>query len=174
MDEKILEILIQNGMENFEEFVRRYERMVYGIAYRFLNNHQDAEDVTQETFLIAFRKLKELKKSGSLNAWVYKIALNATREVMRKKQRKKKLMDNITHQPRIPITSVGESVTMIDINVILDKLSSQQKKVIELRYLKELKIKEISKILGCTTGTVKTHIFRGLKILKGVMQNGDL
>ncbi|MCX7706287.1 MAG: RNA polymerase sigma factor [bacterium] len=174
MDEKITRILQQKGIGDFEEFVRKYEKMVYGIAYKFLNNHQDAQDATQETFLIAFKKMKSLKKPNSLNAWIYTISLNVTREIMRKKHKKKKLIESISQQPRISAGVFEKNSGLINIDSFLKNLSGQQRRVIELRYLKELKIKEISKILGCKTGTVKTHIFRGLRTLRDVIHNGNL
>ncbi len=63
---RVKRIFGKNEILIFEDIVKKYEKMVYGIAYKFLNNHQDAEDITQETFLIVYRKLKSLRKKTHL------------------------------------------------------------------------------------------------------------
>ncbi|HOK56928.1 MAG TPA: RNA polymerase sigma factor [bacterium] len=175
MEEITKKILNENGIENFEELVKKYEKMVYGIAYRSLNNKQDAEDITQETFLIIYKKIKDLKKYNSLTNWIYTIALNLTREYMRKNYSKKNLYHILESTLNIKNenndSNYLKEILKEKIKSSLEKLSSQQKEAIELKYLKDLKIKEISKIMNCKEGTVKVHLFRGIRALKEVLKN---
>ncbi|MCM8772058.1 MAG: sigma-70 family RNA polymerase sigma factor [Candidatus Omnitrophica bacterium] len=174
MEEEIQKILAENGLKSFEELVEKYERFVYGIAYRFLNNSQDAEDITQEVFLIAFRKMKSLRNSDSLTNWIYKITLNLLRKNLRERYRKKHILNRLGNVKFI-LPSIIEEFNKEEIKekirVALERLSPMQKKVIELKFFEGLKIKEISEITNCKEGTVKVHIFRGVNSLKKILKN---
>jgi len=169
--EKVKKKFEEGEISNFEDIVRRYEKMVYGIVYRFLNNHQDAEDITQETFLIVYRKLKSLRKASSLTNWIYTITLNLVRENLRKKYRIKTL-NNLNEN--LIFYNDGSNLSeeiKEKIKMAIEKLPEKQKEVINLKFIEGLKIKEISKIMECKEGTVKTHIFRGLRTLRRILKN---
>jgi RNA polymerase sigma-70 factor (ECF subfamily) len=171
VDEKIKRIFEENGILSFEDIVRRYEKMVYGIAYKLLNNHQDAEDITQETFLIVYRKLRNLRKTNSLTNWIYTITLNLVRENLRKKYRMK-LLDNL-NENLIFYNDENNSNEEIKekIRTAIEKLPEKQREAINLKFMEGLKIKEISKIMECKEGTIKAHIFRGIKTLRRILKN---
>ncbi|MGC8977030.1 MAG: RNA polymerase sigma factor [Candidatus Ratteibacteria bacterium] len=171
MEEIVKKILNENGIESFEELVKRYEKMVYGIAYRFLNNKQDAEDITQEVFLIVYRKIRNLRKSNSLTNWIYTISLNLTRHYMKKNSRENNLYQVFKDRLTLENKQTDYENLKEKIKISLGKLSPQQRDAIELKYFKGLKIKEISKIMNCKEGTVKVHLFRGIKALKEVLKN---
>ncbi|MGB9643513.1 MAG: RNA polymerase sigma factor [Candidatus Ratteibacteria bacterium] len=174
MEEIVKKILNENGIDGFEQLIKKYEKMVYGIAYRFLNNKQDAEDITQETFLIVYRQIKHLRKHNSMLNWIYTIALNLTRRRLRKKyQNSHYLMFENILGTNENISPYHENLHE-KIRISLEKLSPQQKEAIELKYLKGLKIKEISKIMNCKEGTVKVHLFRGIRMLRGLLKNEKL
>lgn len=145
--------------------------MVYGIAYKFLNNHQDAEDITQETFLIVYRKLRNLRKTNSLTNWTYTITLNLVRENLRKKYRMKTL--NNLNENLIFYNNENNSNEEIKekIRTAIEKLPEKQREAINLKFMEGLKIKEISKIMECKEGTIKAHIFRGIKTLRRILKN---
>ncbi|MCM8804153.1 MAG: sigma-70 family RNA polymerase sigma factor [Candidatus Omnitrophica bacterium] len=151
MEKIVKKILNENGIEKFEELVKKYEKMVYGIAYKFLNNKQDAEDITQETFLIIYRKIKNLRKYNSLTNWIYTIALNLTREYIRKNYNKKfsQIFENSISLKSQDTSSIDYENLKEKIKNSLKKLSPHQKEAIELKYLNGLKIKEISRIMNC-------------------------
>jgi len=171
VDEKIRRIFEENGIMSFEDIVRRYEKMVYGIAYKFLNNHQDAEDITQETFLIVYRKLRNLRKTNSLTNWIYTITLNLVRENLRKKYRMKTI--NNLNENLIFYNNENNSNEEIKekIRTAIEKLPEKQREAINLKFMEGLKIKEISKIMECKEGTIKAHIFRGIKTLRRILKN---
>ncbi|MCS7180166.1 MAG: sigma-70 family RNA polymerase sigma factor [bacterium] len=174
MNKKIEEILKINGFESFEEFIDKYERFVYKICYKFLNNSQDAEDITQEVFLVIFKKIKNLRKPDSLTNWIYTITLNLVRENLRKKYREKYLLDKLKKikAQNLNIENAFENNEIKrKIKLALEKLSPMQRKVIELKFFDGLKIKEISEITNCKEGTVKVHIFRGVHFLKEKLKN---
>src|SRR3982751_2983603 len=73
--------------ESFNQLVRRWERPIFALAYRTLGREEDARDVTQETFLRAFRALPGFKGEAKFSSWLYRIALNLCRDLMRKQRR---------------------------------------------------------------------------------------
>jgi len=78
------------GEPGFEKLVRTYERTVYRVAFRFLNNSVDASDVTQEVFLRVFRALPDFRGDSSLSTWIYSITANQSRNAIRSRNNREK------------------------------------------------------------------------------------
>lgn len=174
MEEKIKKVLEKNGFKSFEEFVEKYEKLIYGVAYRFLNNSQDAEDITQEVFLNAFKKIGTLRNPDSLTNWIYTITLNLLRENLRKKYKQKYIFNSLKNS-KFSSLSMNEELKKDElkekIKNAIEKLSPMQRKVIEMKFLKGLKIREIAEMTNCKEGTVKVHIYRGINSLKEILKN---
>src|SRR5215216_7904899 len=105
-DEELVDRSRTGDTESFNQLVRRWERPIFALAYRTLGREEDARDVTQETFLRAFRALPGFKGDAKFSSWLYRIALNLCRDWMRK-------------QRRTPIVAVPEGVEV-------EQLASEQ------------------------------------------------
>src|SRR6187397_111390 len=86
-DEELVDRSKTGDTESFNQLVRRWERPIFALAYRTLGREEDARDVTQETFLRAFRALPGFKGDAKFSSWLYRIALNLCRDWMRKDRR---------------------------------------------------------------------------------------
>src|SRR5215208_4369457 len=86
-DEELVDRSKTGDAESFNQLVRRWERPIFALAYRTLGREEDARDVTQETFLRAFRALPGFKGQAKFSSWLYRIALNLCRDWMRKQRR---------------------------------------------------------------------------------------
>src|SRR6187401_1889605 len=86
-DEELVERSRTGDTESFNQLVRRWERPIFALAYRTLGREEDARDVTQETFLRAFRALPGFKGDAKFSSWIYRIALNLCRDWMRRSRR---------------------------------------------------------------------------------------
>src|SRR4029078_2464573 len=86
-DEELVDRSKTGDTESFNQLVRRWERPIFALAYRTLGREEDARDVTQETFLRAFRALPGFKGDAKFSSWLYRIALNLCRDWMRKERR---------------------------------------------------------------------------------------
>src|SRR5215211_7384704 len=86
-DEELVARSRTGDTESFNQLVRRWERPIFALAYRTLGREEDARDVTQETFLRAFRALPGFKGDAKFSSWLYRIALNLCRDWMRKERR---------------------------------------------------------------------------------------
>ena len=96
-----LVVLAQSGHENaFENLVKRYYRAVFGLAFKYCRIKEDAEDITQEVFIILARKLSSFRQRSSFKTWLFRITINAATDFLRKRSRNRSY--------EIPITN-GES-----------------------------------------------------------------
>ena len=86
-DEELVARSKTGDTESFNQLVKRWERPIFALAYRTLGREEDARDVTQETFLRAFRALSGFKGDAKFSSWLYRIALNLCRDWMRKERR---------------------------------------------------------------------------------------
>ena len=86
-DEELVRLAIDGDTDAFNQLVVRWERPIYGLAYRVLGREEDARDVCQEAFLRAFRSIKGFRGQAKFSSWMYRIALNLCRDWMRKERR---------------------------------------------------------------------------------------
>ena len=147
-----------NGMERkaFEEIFLRWKDIVFREAYRWCGNEWDAEDVTQEVFLRLWRWGKIPENPGVF-------LLRITRNLCVDRHRKKEGYPQPEPEKR--------KDDIMDLLSALSSLPEKERLCIELRYVEGLSIKEIGRILSIPEGTVKTHIFRGKKRLKKVLED---
>jgi len=88
-DDSLVDTAKKGNLEAFTELVRRYQRRIYHTVFRFTKNHLDADDLAQETFMKAFKSLKEFKQKSSFYTWLYRIAVNLSLNFLKKKDREK-------------------------------------------------------------------------------------
>ena len=180
IDDKTLMVQAGQGNESaFETLVTRYQRTVYFAAYRLIHNHADADDILQETFIRLFTTLQKGTNIENLVAWLYRIAVNLTIDKFRQQVRQKttyaetRTENDETVQVEIPDTKSSspheESVAQERQSIIrqaIDTLPLQQKTVIILHYLENLRIKEIAAILDLAEGTVKSTLYQAHRKLR--------
>ena len=162
----------------FDVFYKMFFPKVYKYAYRKLKNREQAEDVTSETFFKALKGLKsfESRSNGGLDIWMYTIERNVIRDFFRKnlgveilpfEEKWSKLLNPSVDDPYITIER--KEIDEI-IKECISKLPDQYKKVIDLRFYKEMSLKEIATSLGKTIGAVKVLQYRALKKLKDLVE----
>src|SRR6266511_4069435 len=149
-------------LEAYDELVRRYQERIYATIYHMTANHEDANDLAQETFIKAYQALKSFKGDSSFFTWVYRIAVNKTINFL--KQRKNKthmslndLDFNAEHDPDL-VALVSDKTPRRDVNLIelqeklngaMQKLSEIHRLVVTLHDVQGLSHEDISKIMGC-------------------------
>lgn len=161
--------------EAFDVLVRRYQERVYATIYHMTSNHEDADDLTQESFIKAYRALKSFKGDSSFFTWLYRIAVNKTINFL--KQRKSRnpaghlslndLDFNVEHDPdlvsliseRTPRREVNLAELQEKLNTALQKLSEPHRLVVALHDIQGLPHDEIAAIMGCNVGTVRSRLF---------------
>jgi len=155
--------------EAFRCLVERHMKQAYNIAYRFVSNHDDAEEVAQEAFVRAYRSMDSFRGEAGFGTWLYRIVVNLS--LNHAKQTKRRMNREVSHHEAATLAAAvappGERSVVADhLEKSLNELSTLQRSVVILRHLDGLSTKEVSEILRCSEGTVKTHLFRGLKKLR--------
>jgi len=172
-DERALVTSAKEGdLQAYDELVRRYQERIYATIYHMTANHEDANDLAQESFIKAYRALKSFKGDSSFFTWVYRIAVNKTINFLkqRKKRTQMSLNDldfNAEHDPDL-VALVSEKTPRRDLNLselqerlnaAMLKLSEVHRMVVTLHDIQGLSHDEISRILDCNTGTVRSRLF---------------
>ncbi len=163
----------RSGQESaFNEIVLRYQEKVYWVVRRFLNDHDDADDIVQDVFVKASAALKEFRGDSSLYTWLYRIAVNLSlNEIRRKRVRDffrledvEHLEESSEHEPD-KVAEAEEQRKLIEEAVRF--LPPKQRTVFVLRYYEELAYEEIAGILHTSVGGLKANFFHAVKKVAG-------
>ena len=167
MDDKVLDI---------NEIYDRYHRDVYHFALYFTNNKQEAEDITQETFLKIMRSIGSLKDPDKLKTWILSIAKNTAMDLHRKRKFVSLFPDWVFDKEKDRLTPEARLIQKGEWNELqkaLLKMKQQYRTVIILRGLKELSIKETADVLCCSETKVRVNYHRALQLLKKQVLSND-
>lgn len=168
----------------FREILEKYERLIYNVAYRSSGNEADAADITQETFLKAWRSLPAFRGECALSTWLCKIALSVSCDSARKgrRQRTLPLTQGDEEDPfELPLTDVSampeeEAVRKMEIDAVraaVDALPEEQRILVTMRDLSDMTYADIAEALGLEMGTVKSRLFRARAALKEFLLAGN-
>jgi RNA polymerase sigma-70 factor, ECF subfamily len=170
--------LIQKAMDGnraaFEELVRRTTRLVFARLYLDIGHVHRAEDLTQETFLLAYRSLHTLANPEGFRAWLLSIAHNVLVDAVRHDARLKRVAPSrsetplglIPSQNPPPDARLEEEERRQRVLAVLRSLPETYRLPLTLRYIVGADAEEISTQLGLTNGTLRGQLHRGLKMLR--------
>ncbi len=150
-------------LPEFAELVHTYQRMVFSIAYHFLHDRADAEDVAQEVFLQLHRTLPSLKSETHISAWLCKVTSHRCIDASRKRR-----MDLPLDEIAEPTSKCkpGDPLMASLLQRTVASLPPKARIVVILRYQEELELEEIARVLGWRLNTVKSRLQRSLAILR--------
>ncbi len=147
----------------WEVIVRAYTRRIYNFAYSYLNDHFEAEDITQEVFFKVYLNLKNFRSGSNFNAWIYSIAKNLIIDKLRQRKRRQEEVPLQSDQAVSSSDPAEEYRRKRDIELVrkaISMLPEEFREIIILRDVNELSYEEISAILNLPMGTVKSRINR--------------
>ena len=156
----------------FDRIVDLYKERLYGVIYNMTFNHEDAADLTQDTFVKAFRSLSKFKRKSAFFTWLYRIGVNMTLTHLKKKRARKFfsfdqiLSSEISNKEIASLSSKETSSvkkTLLNelhekLNEALSKLSDKHRTIVVLFEIDGLNHKEIASIMKCTEGTVRSRL----------------
>lgn len=166
----------QDGDESaFNHVVLRYQEKVYWVARRFVNDHDSADDVTQEVFCKAYESLKEFRGDSSLYTWLYRITVNVALNAIRKQKiRDFFRIDELFEAEDVDSPPPDEALERQEERALIEQaiatLPTKQKSVFLLRYYDELPYEEIAKILKTSVGGLKANYFHAVKKIQEYIQ----
>ena len=158
------------------ELYERNRSRIYTLAYRYVGNVADAEDILQDTFIKAFSSLQrcQLNENSYFATWLYRIAVNCSLDHFRRRQRhgnnvelNKKLLAAVENEDdATPESEYVRNESAQQVRRVLERLTDRKRMVVVLRHYQQLKISEIAATMGCSQGSVKKQLFRALAQLK--------
>jgi RNA polymerase sigma-70 factor (ECF subfamily) len=181
-DAELVESCLAGRRESFDVLVERHQRHVYQLCYRFVGNHEDASDLTQDVFVRAYRALRNFKGEASLGTWLYRIGVNVCLNKVGAKTPKPESLDPLLAASDERIVSPAESASdavlreerAVQVRAAIARLPKKQRATLILRMYHELPHEEIAGILGSSVGAVKANFFHALNNLKKLLNDTPL
>ena len=175
-ENEIIRSVLRGNVNDFEKLVTAYEKNVYNIALRMVGDPDDAADMTQETFIKAYRALSSFRGDSKFSSWLYRIASNVCLDFLRSRSRHPQVSlsavdedDRATFElpdmRQNPEEQLMKKLGMEAVRRGLEQLPEQQRQILVLRELGGLSYAELAQTLGLEEGTVKSRIFRARKRL---------
>lgn len=159
---------IKGDREAFEDLINMYFDRLYKEAYLRCKHEEDAKEIVQETIYKAYKNVKSLKEPKYFKTWLSKILINVSNDYMSKNE-----MIDLEHDENHYVKEIhndNQVEIKIDLYNAMDELEDKYKDVIILRYVEDLKIEDISKILERPINTIKTHIRKAIKDMKNLLK----
>lgn len=174
----------KGDLDAYDELVRRYQERIYATLYHMTANHEDANDLVQETFIKAYRALHTFKGDSSFYTWIYRIAVNRTINFLKQRRNRTHMslddLDfNAEHDPdlvalvseRTPRRDAGLAELQEKLNAALLKLSEPHRMVVTLHDVQGVPHEEIAKIMNCNIGTIRTRLFYARQQLQSYLSD---
>lgn len=166
-DEALAKEAKRGSTAAFESLVRRNQSLVRGFLRRLAGNAATAEDLAQETFLMAWRKLAAYDARGSFRGWLCRIAYTQFLQHRRSSQASQRREDAVMAETETSIDARSGADARLDLDRALALLSPEQRAAIALCFGEGLSHSEAAEALGLPIGTVKSHVLRGRQKILG-------
>jgi RNA polymerase sigma-70 factor (ECF subfamily) len=161
----------------FEEVYRTHSRRLYGVAVRMLGNQADAEDMLQEIFLAAHRKMESFRGDSALGTWLYRLAVNLCLDYLRSRRgRTVQLTDALEDEPSLPDTATqslaARTVTKMDLERALAQLPEGCRTAFVLHDVQGLEHREVAEVMGIAEGTSKSQVHKARMRIRVFLAHG--
>ncbi len=174
----------QGDLEAYDELVRLYQERIYATIYHMTSNHEDANDLAQETFIKAFQAIKSFKGGSSFYTWLYRIAVNKTINFLKQHRHRIQMSLNdvdfqVENDPdlvalisdKTPRRDVNLAELQEKLNTAMQKLSEVHRLVVTLHDIQGLSHEEIAAVMGCNIGTVRSRLFYARQQLQAYLSD---
>ena len=165
-----LEACRRGDREAFDRLVERYQRDIYHLCFRYVNNHADAADLSQEAFLKAYKAIGNFRGDSAFSTWLYRIAVNTCLNFRSARRVMHEELSETLADPSAPVVDrmqQGEQARQV--REAVARLPEKQRATLILKIYHVLTHEEVAGILGSTVGTVKANLFHALGNLRKLM-----
>lgn len=182
-DEDLMEYFQNGKTQAFNELVTRYTDRLHNFLFRYTHNHQDCEDLVQETFLRVHKSKMSYERIAKFSTWMYTIAMNLAKSMYKKKQRMQKVSIHknetdprdfellIEDENILQDEELHQKLSLEKLEKALMRLAPEFREVVVYRDLQELSYDEIAEITGVAMGTVKSRINRGRAQVQSMIES---
>jgi len=168
----------------FDVLVERYKERLYATVYHMTSNHEDANDLVQDTFIKAFKSIGSFRGRSSFYTWIYRIAVNRTINFLKRRKNRNQyslddldssiqtdpdlveMMSHVTPRREAGLTELQEKL-----NEALQKLSDSHRAVVTMHDVQGMTHADIAKVLKCSEGTVRSRLFYARQQLQGLLSD---
>jgi RNA polymerase sigma-70 factor (ECF subfamily) len=168
-DATLVQQCIEGNKKAFEALVERYQKPMFNVALRIINDHEDAADVTQAAFVKAYENLNQFDPRYKFYSWLYRITVNGSLNFINARQRFEGLDGGIPSHDKSADEVFAEEDTARNIQQALMKLNPDYRAVIVLSHFRDLSYKEMSDVLGIPEKKVKSRLFTARQLLKNIL-----
>ncbi|MCL7754662.1 sigma-70 family RNA polymerase sigma factor [Polaribacter sp. Z022] len=166
-----------NGDTNaFAYLVDEYKNMVYSLAYKMTKNKEEAEEISQDTFIKAFKNLSKFKGDSKFSTWLYRIAYHTSLDAIKKNKKNNSNVEinEFTFNQIQSVENILEGIERKERSIILsdclDKLPEEERSIIWMFYYDELSLKEITEITDFSEANLKVKLHRARKKLLAIVE----
>jgi RNA polymerase sigma-70 factor (ECF subfamily) len=176
IDDNQLVTTSKNGDQDaFSLLVQRYQRRVFNLIFRMLQNYEEANEVTQEAFLAAWQGLPSFRGEARFSTWLYRIAYNCALKQLDIRKHDRTLQTALQAEqpleggdPQNAVPDMLDNQEMVQEQ--LSQLPPKYRIVLILRHIQDMTYEEMAEVLTMPVGTIKTHLFRARNLLKERLQ----
>jgi RNA polymerase sigma-70 factor, ECF subfamily len=166
-DSALVKGLRQGDPAAADELFNRYSRPLHAFIMRMVGDQATAEDVFQDTWMRIVRNIDSFRGDCKFSSWMFQIALNLCRNIARTNSRREFVeLDKAGNLSQEPDVDAGKILQAERVKKLVDSLPDKMRELIVMRFYHQKTDVEIAKITGLPSGTVKSRIFRGMKLLK--------
>ncbi len=170
INRRVIDKCLEGDIKAQFQLYKQYSKAMYNIASRFLNNKMDAEDILQESFVTAFKRLGELQNKDAFGSWLKRIVINNCISLQRKRRIQFEEIDEQRHGETLELEEGMPEVDPALIHQAIKELPAKGRAVLVLRALEGYSHKEIAETMGITVSTSKTQYSRALSLLNGKLK----
>ena len=168
-DKELVKECLGGSRSAFEELVNRYQKVIFNVAYRMVNDHDTAEDITQCVFIKGFERMSSYNPKYKFFSWLYRIAINESLNYINHNRRMAELSDSMISKDHTPEEAYSEVELSEKIGDALMQIDPNHRVVIVLKHFRNCSYKEISDILHIPEKTVKSRLFTARQSLRKVL-----
>ena len=161
---EIAEKAIRGDDQAFLQFISGNKEALYRTALAYLKNEEDALDAVQEVTMRSYEKIKTLRMPEYAKTWLIRIMMNHCRDILHKRKR------YVLEESIVDAEGVSDDFTYLEVEEALQYLSEKDRQLIHLKYLHDIKIKDISDMTSTPEGTVKTRLYKAVKSLRTFLE----
>jgi len=171
----------KGDQDSFAQLVQQHQRRVFNLVFRMLQQYEEANEVTQETFLAAWLGLPSFRGDARFSTWLYRIAYNCALKQLEQRKRDRaiqvelqteEMVASSTQEQRVD-AEIESRARQALVHEQLANLPAKYRIVLVLRHLQDMTYEEMAEILTMPIGTIKTHLFRARNLLKERLEMFD-
>jgi RNA polymerase sigma-70 factor (ECF subfamily) len=154
----------------FDRLVERHQREIYRLCFRYVNNHEDASDLAQDSFVKAYKAIGRFRGDSAFSTWLYRIAVNTCLNFRSAKKLAQEELSDTLPDPGAPVVQrMQERELSQQVRDAVTRLPEKQRATLILKIYHDLTHEEVAGILGSSVGTVKANLFHAVGNLRKML-----